>query len=194
VATPTYAGPNVIINGASVSGVVINSASGNQHAVMASGPNTLTVQNLTVQTTGSTASGFAAYSGATLSTSGCASNAVAGSIFYANLATVFPGNHTFNGSCNSLYWSVSGGRISLVSCTHTFSAPIAVAGASALAELNGVVSSISSTPASFVNASYVNGPKYLADYNGVVDADLLGFSFYPGSTAGSLVNGGQYRP
>ena len=75
VSTPSYAGPNIIINGASTAGVVVSSGASACFSV--TGPNTLTVQNLTVQNDGAYPhQGFTSSNGATMTTSATASNAV----------------------------------------------------------------------------------------------------------------------
>ncbi|WP_051382433.1 hypothetical protein [Bradyrhizobium sp. Tv2a-2] len=195
VATPAYAGPNVIINGASTGSVTISSGAAN--CIEVQGPNTMTVQNLTIQNNGNpNAVGFAAVSGATMTTSTTASNTVGGPVFYANAGgTMNPGSHTFSGGCEALFGGFFQGTVFVTSSTYTFSTPISVSIASALA-FNGTVNINNQTPPNFVNANFVSGGKYSVQLNGVITAQTLGVNFLPGTIAGaSLSNtGGQYLP
>lgn len=193
VTPPGYAGPNVIINGAGASSVTINATGTNNHCVTLSGPNTMSVQNLTVQTASSNYSGFAVSDSAVLSTANTASNAIAAAVFYAvNGGSLSIGSHTFNGSSTYLYWAINSGSLGFGgSSTQTFSTSISVS-ATIAAGQGGNAGAASPFQPSFVNPSYVSGAKYLASFNGIVTATGLGVNFYPGTVAGSTSTGGQY--
>lgn len=193
VSTPTFAGPNVLLQG-SGAGTVING--GNSHTIVANGPNVLTVQNVTNQNAGiNNAGGFVAAQGATLITNNTASGTIGGGVFYANGGNIQVGSHTFNGSSEMLFWGIDSGSITpLGTPTLAFSTPISVSVAAAVAEQNGTVGCIAQQPWTFVNPSFVSGQKFAADFNGVVVATGLGVNFYPGTVAGGTSTGGQYRP
>lgn len=193
VATPFYAGPNIVINGASTASVTVNS--GAAHNFYVGGPNTLTVTNLTVQNDGVYPhTGFLSGSGASLNTSNTASNACNIVWEASSNGTINVGSHTFNGSGYTLYYAAFGGSISL-SGTHTFSTPISVSLCSANASGIGAITVGALT---YVNPSYVSGAKWRADFNGVIafngSSDGTGGakSFFPGNSAGSTSSGGQY--
>jgi hypothetical protein len=194
VFTPGYAGPNVIINGASAASVLINS--GNSHTVVVSGPNTLTVQNVTVQNNGNPQwAGFQAYGGGSMVTSNTASNTIGATVFTASEGgTMNPGNHTFSGSSGGLFESIADGTLNLANATFTFSTPISVSTAAAIAYAGGFLQVNVYLPPTFVNPTYVSGPKYLAQYNGVVAVNGLGANYFPGTTPGNTYNGGWYIP
>jgi hypothetical protein len=195
VQTPQSAGPTVIINGASAASVTVNG--GNQVGIGVFGPNTMTVQNVTVQTNGggNLSSGFAASGGASMTTSNTASNGCGGAVFNAGTGgTLKAGNHTFNGSSTYLYWAVGPGIIGLNGATHTFSTSISVTASVAVLFGGLVATQLTGPPVTYVNAGFVSGAKYDAEFNGTIDADQLGYSFYPGTSAGTLGTGGQYRP
>jgi hypothetical protein len=192
VATPTFAGPNLIINGSGVGSVVVSS--GTSTCFTVTGPNTLTVQNLTVQNTAPSGGGggFLAQAGATMTTSSTASNAIGGGIFNTATGTIQVGAHTYNGSCFALYFSTFGGLINLgASVSQTISTPISVASATAVADLNGSIAVNIGSPAIFSNAGFVSGPKYLSEFNGTINTTGQGANYFPGSVAGSTTNGGQ---
>jgi hypothetical protein len=192
VVTPGYAGPNVVIQGASTSSVVVNGGAGTCFAV--TGPNTLTVQNVTVQQSYINGNGFAASSGSTLNTNNTASNALSGGGWEATTgATINAGNHTFNGAVGATCWSGAfGGTCRLnSSAVFTFNTPIAPVDGTALA-YGGQVIVPNGNPPAFVNPGFVSGPKYEAQLNGVIYAYTLGVSFLPGSQAGFTESGGQY--
>ena len=193
VATPTYAGPSIIINGASTAGVVVSSGASACFSV--SGPNTLTVQNLTVQNDGAYPhQGFASSNGATLTTSATASNAVS-IVWEAYGGYINAGSHAFNNSCYAIYYSIFSGMIS-PSGTQTFNTSIAVSYCTASAGAGGSLN-MGGAP-TYVNPSYVSGTKWLVGANGVIafnggnDGTSGAKSFFPGNVAGSATTGGQY--
>jgi hypothetical protein len=191
VSTPLYSGPAIIIDGLVTASVTV-AAPGGGHCFVVQGPNTLTVKNLTVQSTVGGA-GFLALSGATMITQATASNGIGGAVFEAYQATMnINGNHTYNGSAQFLWVGIFGGTISLNAATHTFGGAIAVSVGSAVAEDNGSLVVTSTAPPIFVNSNFVSGPKYLAAFNGIISASGLGVNFFPGTIAGSTTAGGQY--
>lgn len=191
VATPLYAGPNVVLQG-SGAGTVISGAGAS--AVTAQGPNTLTVNNVTVQTTGANANGFQATLGSTLTTNNTASNNVGAVVFGGYTGgTIVPNSHTFNGSCEACFGGLFNGSCSLVGGVYTFTTPISVSEGTALA-YGGQVNINNGTPPTFVNPNFVSGPKFSTQLNGIIVANTLGFNFLPGTVAGNFEFGGQYLP
>ena len=76
----------------------------------------------------------------------------------------------------------------------TISTAIGISQGYAEASQAGTVVVLNPNPPIFVNPSNAVGPKYVAQLNGIVYAAGLGFSFFPGTTAGSTASGGQYQP
>lgn len=193
VSTPSIAGPAIIIDGGSASGTTIVSGTGVGFSV--SGPNTLTVKNVTVQNSGpaNVSYGFSASAGATLTTLNTASNGIGASVWLGvNNGTINAGTHTFNGSCQGL-WQAAANGVVKVTGTFTFSTAVAVSTATAFATQGGQVDlGFTGTGPTFVNPSFVNGSKYLASFNGVVIAGSIGGSGnLPGTSIGSTSTGGQ---
>ncbi|WP_439398741.1 hypothetical protein ACRQ5Q_15230 [Bradyrhizobium sp. PMVTL-01] len=193
VSTPSFSGPNLVIDGGSAATTVISS--GASTCIGVSGPNTMLVKNVTIQNSGNpnVANGFSASSGAVLTVQNTISNAVASAVFFAvNNATVVFSNHTFNGSSTFLGWANRNGVVQ-PGGTLTFGASISVS-AGFSASQGGQVD-MNFTPGAgptFVNPSYLNGAKYSAALNGVVIAQSLGgVANLPGTTAGSTATGGQ---
>lgn len=188
---PSYSGPSLIIDGLVTASVIISS--GNNSCIQCSGSNSITVKNLTIQNSGSSAfAGFAAGQGATITTSNCASNTIGGPVFYAAPGgNINPGSHTFNGSCQTL-WEAAEGNVQIGgSVVFTFGNSIAVSNASAYSVSGGLISVSASSPPTFVNPSFVSGAKYLASLNGIIAMQSLGASFFPGTVGGSVNTGGQ---
>jgi hypothetical protein len=186
VATPSYAGPNIIIDGLVASSVVVNSAGGN--AFVAQGPNTLTVKNLTVQ---ALVYGFFAISGASLTTLNTVSNSCATVFAAAFNGTLVAGVHTFSGSGSSLYYAFNDGSMTLSTIAHTISTPISVSLATAVAAFGGIITGNTVSPLTFVNPSFVSGAKFNCQYNGTINTTALGPNYFPGSVGGSVSFGGQ---
>lgn len=190
VQTPSYAGPNLIIDGNIAANVTVNGGSV-YSAFTASGPNTLLVRNLTVQTSAAGLNGFSAVNGATLTTSNTVSNAIGGSVFAAaSSGTIVPGTHTFNGSGQALFFAQTGGSVQLGAGTvFTIGGAISVSIASAYAFANGSINCPISNPISFTNAGLVSGQRHLADFVGTIFQPSL--TQFPGTIAGAKSRGGQ---
>ena len=176
-------GSYVTING---SGVVISS-SGYVAGITASGGATVSTQN---GVTLAGAIGLQAYSGGSISVG-------AGTIF---------------GACSVAHMIANGGAISLVgSYSITGGAPVHYQAISlgGLGDTSSPITvSISGTPSIGIfaqsNDARINvtnvvtysgtttGERYLAQMNGVIDTGGAGASFFPGTTAGSTITGGQY--
>lgn len=201
VATPSYAGPYTILNGVATASVTING--GNGHCVVCQGPNTMLVQNLTIQNNGvANTHGFEAASGATLFTYNTASNGITGGHVFEGIngGTVYPawsgsasGTHTFNGSCNACFAGEINGTCYFQGGSFVFSTSISVS-ATATADGGSVWYNALYPVPTFTNPSFVNGSKYFALTNGSIGMFGLGFNFFPGTVAGSTQTGGQYQP
>jgi hypothetical protein len=193
--TPQYAGPNLIINGASAASVLLDGGTTGP-AVSVQGPNSMTVTNLTGQNNEAVSLSpiFLASSGATLNTSNTASNGSLGAVFqaFAN-GSVAPGNHTFKGNSNELFLANFGGSIQLPrSVGYNIANPISVTTATASVSANGSIGVGAPSSASFTNPGNVTGSKYLCTTNGVIDSHGNGVNYFPGSSAGTTNTGGQY--
>lgn len=183
--TPTYAGPALIINGASTAGVVVNGGSSNDVFVV-QGPNSVTIQNLTVTNSGPAGGGgcFAAISGASLFCINTASNQAGIVFFVAEGATLYTQNHTFNGSIGYGYFSEFGGTLQIQgNSTITISSAISCS-AFVYAIYGGYITVAEVNPPVFVNPSYVSGPKFGVNYNAIIWTAGQGVNFFPGSQPG----------
>jgi hypothetical protein len=193
--TPTYAGPNIIIDGLSAPSVIINGGAG--VCLTCIGPNTMLARNLTIQNQAVYAlHGFLATQGATLSTANTVSNTIGGAVFASyNGATVNPGAHTFSGNIFGAYWSIFNGSINLGSVVHTISTPISVGtssgaafGAWAMSSGNGALACNNTSPATFPNSGFASGPKFWVGAGGGIFANGLGINFFPGTVAGVIAD------
>jgi hypothetical protein len=201
VLTPSWAGPNVIIDGLVAASVTVNS--GNNNCIEVIGPNTLTVKNLTLQNSGVYPyHGLIAAAGATINNQNTVSNTIGGGVLTgAYGATVNVGTHTFSGSCYIGYWASFGGTVilstqNLGGGNQTISGPISVANAMADASAGGSVYVITS-PAwqpAFTGAAFVSGKRYSADPLGSIVQAGLGVNYFPGTVAGTVAALGNYQP
>lgn len=192
VVTPLYAGPNIIINGAGASSTAVNA--GASSAITVQGPNTMTCTNISAQTSlVYPNTGFAALSGAVMICSNTASGNVGAAVFYANDASLtVNGNHTFNGnSVEALFWGIFGGVVGIQTAVFTFSTSISVPLGVAVASGSGSINVNNVNPPTFVNPSFVNGPKYFASLNGTINVNNPSIVF-PGNSPGTTATGGQY--
>lgn len=193
-ATPVQPGPPLAIvgNNGSPANVAINGGTANA-AVSCNGPNTMTASGVKVSTgtPGKGAAGFLATNGASLTTNNTHSGSVEGAVFESFNANCTAGSHSFDGNSAYAMQAQVGGDMSLAAgAVYTISSAITLT-AFAFA-VNGGILAISATTPTFVNPSNVTGARYLANLNGVINANGQGATYFPGSTAGSTSAGGQY--
>jgi hypothetical protein len=195
VATPGFIGPATIITGSSGNPADVTVQGGNAgSAIQVSGPNTLTVSNVRVGTTGAGLNGFNVLSGATMITSNTQSIATGGAIFAASSSgTLVPGAHASIGaSAWAYFFAQTGGVIDIPTVTYTVGANISFSFATVHAESGGIVNFPSSSPATFtIGGNTVTGARFTATVNGVILQAGLGANYLPGSAAGSTSSGGQ---
>lgn len=193
VATPGYSGPTVIIDGTTASTVTILPPT-NGAGFSVSGPNTLQVKNVTVQTNGGVtqANAFTASNGATLTTTGTASNAVPGAVFFANNGGyIFPGTHTYNAAAVGYLFSAQVSSIIKPSGTHTFAGATPIAQIGTLATQCGQID-MGFTAGQITFVGSATGVRWGASLNGTIVATGLGGpNSLPGNSAGSATTGGQ---
>lgn len=197
--TPVFQGPDIVITGNAVtpSNVVIDGTTTTQGpAIYLRGPNTLSVQNLKVQSSASspkTGSGFQAASGSTMTTSNTVSGICASfPVFTTDGGLITPGNHTFAASANGFFYATNGGIILLITPNvFTVSAALTV-GITSQANDCGIIQA-TAPPPSFVNPSNVTaGKRYSSTLNGVINTQGAGSTYFPGVDAGTTSTGGQY--
>jgi hypothetical protein len=191
VATPAYAGPNILIDGGSAATTHINGGAG--HCFSVAGPNTLTVNNFDVVNNGVYPNcGFICGQGSTLNTNNTTSG-VCSIVFNAGSgATLFSGTHTFNASGYAAWYSSPGGIVVLTNVTYTFSTAVSYGNATVVAGGGGVgINNVN--PPVFTNPSFVNASKYNVLLNGTISANGLGVNFLPGNSAGTTSLGGQVQ-
>jgi len=195
VLTPLFAGPAVIIQGASTAGVIMNSGSNGAFAVQ--GLNQVTIKNVTAANTSSSGGAglFSATFSAILTTQDTASNATGGSVFAAtDNAVINCGNHTFNGNCLTFWTASTLGVINLVpgASVYTVSSPLTVSLATVISFGAAALSLPSGTHPTFVNPGNVTGKRYDVTLNGVVNTVGAGSTYFPCTIAGTTATGGQY--
>jgi hypothetical protein len=192
LATPSYAGPNLVIDGNIAASVVINSSGASCLSVR--GPNTVQLTRCTYQSTGSpsVAHGVVADAGSQVSVSNCISNAVAGTVFLANNGGVIsPSLHLFNGSCQYLFAGLVNGIVKM-SGVYTIGTAINASGAVCAASQGGQVDTgFTAGSCSFTNGGFVSGLKYSVALNGVVNATSVGGAAALPGSGGSQSLGGQ---
>jgi hypothetical protein len=87
--------------------------------------------------------------------------------------------------------SGAGSELDMLTGTITISAAVTCS-SFALAVYLGSIGAGSTT--TFVNPSNVTGVRYSAAYNGVINVNGQGTSFFPGNSVGVTGTGGQYSP
>ena len=107
-----------------------------------------------------------------------------GSISQSNTAYTVSGGGAFH-----LISQGAGANLSWAAGAITFSAAVTFSSGFACGSLLGFCQVVGT---GFTNPSNVSGPRYAANYNGIVFTNGGGASFLPGSTAGSTTTGGQY--
>lgn len=200
VATPSYAIPNLIIQGEddiNPSNVVVTGAA-NSHTFSIKGPNTVTVRNLkvTASNPGTANCGFIVSSGASLSTKNTISGACNYAVFEAiGNSTLTPGQHTFAGDSAYAFSAINSGYIPLSKTTGEFTIAnaIAIGTAFVYASAAGIVGMSSGNQPTFNGAAYVTGKRYIATLNGIINTAGLGPQGLPGTVDGSISDGGQYK-
>lgn len=197
--TPPWQGPNIILDGnsGSPSNVLINVTSGaGVHCCTVQGPNTVTVQNLKIQNSGSSnAGGFVASNGGSLSTKNTINGAITsgGAIFegFGGGQVSLIGNHVISGGAGSCFFGSNGGQVQLASGINiNVSTPVSIGTFAAAASL-GVVF-LNTPPNATFTGSTVTGTRYQASLNGVISVNGGGANVFPGTVAGSTSSGGQY--
>jgi hypothetical protein len=190
-ATPSTAGPNTVINGASQGTVLVNGGSLSECFVL-QGPNTMTIQNLTATFAGRQGGGgaFSAISGAVLNCINVeASNCFIG-FFTSYGATLYTHSHAFNGNVDFPYYSEFAGSIVLEPGTITNSTMTVQAFAEVI--YGGYILVSSTNPPSWTAPGAVTGQKFNASYNGIIWTPGLGVNYFPGTAAGITSIGGAY--
>jgi hypothetical protein len=196
-ATPSYGGPNIIVDGnSSTPANVLISTSAAMHCVAVSGPNTLTCKNLTVANSNAGGfCGFVASNGATLSTQNTRSNIISsGSVFEAYGAGAnlnVNGNHFFNGGAPNWFWGMLGGLVSIATGITLNAASGIGTTVTANASMGGKIS-LGPPNASFGGSALTVGSRYSVTSNGVINVNGGGANVFPGTTAGAASSGGQY--
>jgi hypothetical protein len=104
------------------------------------------------------------------------------------------GSHQFQGSAyNPFYVNIQGYMYLVQSAQFTFTNYMTVGGQfAAVGDLGCLV--VPSPPPVFINPGYVTGKRFSVSLNGVIDANTLGYNFFPGTIDGTQASGGQYNP
>ncbi|WP_038384938.1 hypothetical protein [Bradyrhizobium elkanii] len=196
VYTPSFAGPFVIIRGAGKTQTFVTGVN-NNHTFISSHGNTMMVQDLC----GSTGTGtgppclFTSAAGGSIYTDNTASNFVQYSVWEAYTGYVFPGSHDFNAgtTCTYVLAAFFNSFIGFQqNKTYNFLGTYTMSGCFAAASSGGTISvPVPYTPV-FNNPGFVSGQKFQAVVNGVINTQGLGVNFFPGTTAGTTGQGGQY--
>jgi hypothetical protein len=103
------------------------------------------------------------------------------------------GNHSFGGNTyNPFYVNIQGYMYIDQSASFVITGPMTVSQWANVGDLGILI--VPSPPATFTNPGYVTGYKYNIQMNGCIDAQTLGYNYFPGSVAGISSSGGQYKP
>lgn len=180
----------VIINGnsATPANVIVSVTSANAFRALAG--SVFKIQNCEIRTTtagrAASAEGAASkiYFGAGIRFGSCADGHVL-AIFNGEIE--FENNYNIVGGGNSHFFVDSGGIIICVGRTATLTGTPAFSNF-AVAEGLGVIRAFSS-----VFSGAATGTRYIAIFNGYIHTNGGGASYFPGSVAGSVNNGGLYR-
>lgn len=198
LATPAYAGPNIILDGNATTpaNVVVQNPSGTAHCVWLTGPNTMTAKNLTVVNLGTQAAGgfVATGSGATLNTQNTRSgNVSTGAVFeaYGGANVNVNGNHVFTAATTEWFWGMLGGVVSIATGITLSTTGNHGATTTALAQFGGIVN-MNPPNATITLGGTFTGFRYSAIMNGVINVNGAGANYFPGGAAGSTATGGQY--
>lgn len=199
--TPTYPIPPIILNGTSQANTVIDGLSGT--GVLCQGGNNVTIQNMTVQATTGTwtdenplvsPNGILAYGGVINIGANCAFGpAVGQNIMAAAYGTVNVRNNlTISGAGGQAVFSLEdSGLINFFTVVCTISVAISVVYFVRCDDVS-VLQLLVSGGLTFTNPSNVTGQRYISSDLSMVETDAGGANFFPGTIAGSTLNGGQY--
>lgn len=197
--TPAWPGPSIIMDGNSVTptNVNINNTSGPAHCCAVIGQNTVTVQNLTVQNSGSSAAGgFVAINGGLLTTKNTVNGPITsgGAVFegFGGGQVLINGSHAFSGNYSIAFFGHFGGIVQLANSgtvNFTTTTPVTM---TTFASANALGSILLNAPNATFTGSTTTGQRYLANLNGVISVNGGGANVFPGTVAGNVTNGGQY--
>ena len=178
-------------NAGSPSSVTVSTT--NAHCIVASGGGNIAVSGMTLTASGtsggSPASGLVAQGGTIAVSGAMVFGACAGQQMWAvsagNLSCA--ASYTISGSAQCHYQSQIGSIINISGVTVTLSGTPAYSIAFATTSLIGL---LQSTGVTYSGAA--TGQRYNASANGVINTNLAGGSYFPGSSAGAAATGGQY--
>jgi hypothetical protein len=100
------------------------------------------------------------------------------------------GPYSISGSASTNLASVGGGVIRVQGVTITFSGTVAFSTSFASATTGSIVFADSNTFAG--TFASVTGARYSLNSNGVIQVNGAGANYFPGNSAGTAINGGQY--
>jgi hypothetical protein len=196
VIIPTQVGPTTVINGAGKTSTFVTGQN-NKHTFNVGEGNRLSVTNLCAST--GTGAGppccFITSPGGQLNTQDTASGFCAFDVFEAYGGFVAWNNHTFNAGSqmSAAFGSYFGGFMGCgQGAVITFLGTCTCSSAFMIASSNGSIEMPVPGQPVFVNPGYVNGTKWIATVNGVINTQGLGVGFFPGNVAGYQNIGGQY--
>jgi hypothetical protein len=199
--TPSWGGPTINLTGNTttpanclVSGG-LNTVPG---TICVQGPNVLNVTGFQVNSVTSPTNrlaGFFASAGATMNTSITRSGVCQGGIFeaFGGATMNINGNHTFTGSCDELFLAYSAGNVYTPNPGPQFTIANAITVNATAVTVNCGVILFQNHAATFVNPGNVTGLRYNSTLNGVIDTQVGGATYLPGTVAGQTVTGGQYQ-
>jgi hypothetical protein len=169
--------------------VVISTTSAS--AITVSGPVSLNVTNLKLQTTTS-GSCLVASNGGAITYTNLVFGAAAGGfhILSSNCSTItaLTTGSSITGGSQAHIWAQTGATINTAALTHTLTGTLSFTSAFAAATSLGVISSSGGT----FSGGTITGTRYNVNLNSVINTNGGGANFYPGSVAGSTATGGQY--
>ncbi|SIO49901.1 hypothetical protein SAMN05443247_06576 [Bradyrhizobium erythrophlei] len=197
--TPTWGGPHLYVIGAGATGATTSRLhAGNGYGFLCQGPgNWMDITGFYADNTvpNSGPALFTCGTGAYMHTHATASGNCGNGCFQVQGAGLMQvgGPHSFSGNTfNPFYVNIQGYMYIDQNAQFTITTPITVSQWANVGDLGALI--VPSPSATFVNPGYVTGTKYSVFMNGCIDAQSLGFNYFPGTVAGVSGSGGQYKP
>ncbi len=187
-------GKKIILRGdpANQASYIVSSAGAPNQQPLAVVACSMAANGITFANTGVVADTVAAINGGSLDLTNCTFTSIGGNGNF-HIAAFATGSVTVNSGCifssgMGGWLKAGGGVITLAQTTFTFSGAPAWSDAGVRSTTVGVVQTVGTVM--FVGSA--TGLRYAANTNGIINSNGGGANFFPGSTAGTTDNGGQY--
>lgn len=196
VQTPSYGGPNIVIDGNAINpaNVLVLVAAGARHCLQVSGPNTVLARNLKVENNGDPAMGcgFVASNGGQITTRNTVSGNIANAIFegFGGGQVNIADRHVIAGNYKVALFAMFGGQVQLANGINLHAEIAATMAAFAQATAGAGVY-LNNPNANFTGPNPA-GKRFAAVLGGIISVNGGGDNVFPGTIAGTTATGGQY--